>query len=51
MEVIAEGSETAVQYDFLKKLGCQGGQGFIARPLDAVAARSLIANNTDLAPA
>jgi diguanylate cyclase (GGDEF)-like protein len=52
LEVIAEGVETAVQYDFLKKLGCQGGQGFyMARPLDAVAARLMIANKTGLAPA
>ena len=52
LEVIAEGVETAVQFDFLKKLGCQGGQGFfIARPLDAIAARLMILNKTGLAPA
>jgi EAL domain-containing protein (putative c-di-GMP-specific phosphodiesterase class I) len=43
LEVIAEGVETAAQLDYLKKLGCQGGQGFfIARPLEAVDARSII---------
>lgn len=44
LEVIAEGVETEAQFDYLKKLGCQGGQGYyIARPLEAGAARSLIA--------
>jgi len=52
LEVIAEGVETAVQFDFLKKLGCQGGQGFfIAKPLDAIAARLMILNKTGLAAA
>jgi EAL domain-containing protein (putative c-di-GMP-specific phosphodiesterase class I) len=48
LEVIAEGVETAVQFDFLKKLGCQGGQGFfIARPMAPEAARLLIADPTN----
>jgi len=48
LEVIAEGVETAVQFDFLKKLGCQGGQGFfIARPMAPETARQLIADPTN----
>jgi len=48
LEVIAEGVETAVQFEFLKKLGCQGGQGFfIARPMAPEAARQLIADPTN----
>jgi diguanylate cyclase (GGDEF)-like protein len=45
LEVIAEGVETEAQYDYLKKLGCQSGQGFfIARPLAPVDARAMIAD-------
>ena len=34
--VVAEGVETTAQYDFLRELGCDFGQGhFFARPMDA----------------
>ena len=43
INVIAEGVETVEQLDFLKKQGCQSGQGFyISRPLEAEAARNLL---------
>ena len=41
--VVAEGIETASQFDQLQQLGCEYGQGYhLARPLDAIAARDLI---------
>jgi diguanylate cyclase (GGDEF)-like protein len=47
LEVIAEGVETEAQFDYLKKLGCQGGQGYyIARPLAPDAAREFIAKQS-----
>ncbi len=41
--VVAEGIETASQFDQLQTLGCEFGQGFhLARPLDPPSARKLI---------
>ncbi|MEP7116861.1 MAG: EAL domain-containing protein [Acidobacteriota bacterium] len=37
LEIVAEGTETASQVDYLRRLGCQFGQGyFFARPAEAV---------------
>ena len=37
LKVVAEGVEDQETYDWLKKLGCDIGQGyFISRPVDAV---------------
>ena len=41
MRVIAEGVETAAQFDFLKRHGCEEAQGFlISRPLEGAELRS-----------
>jgi len=43
MEVIAEGIETEEQYQRLKELGCEYGQGFLfSRPVDADSASRLL---------
>jgi diguanylate cyclase (GGDEF)-like protein len=43
MEVIAEGIETEEQYQQLKKLGCEFGQGFLfSRPVDNNAVKHLL---------
>ncbi|MFP5208662.1 MAG: EAL domain-containing protein [Acidobacteriota bacterium] len=43
MDVVAEGIETAEQYELLQKLGCHYGQGFlIARPMPAEAVTRLL---------
>jgi len=48
LTVIAEGLETPRQYQRLKALGCEFGQGYlIARPMDSAAAEALIAAWTD----
>jgi EAL domain-containing protein (putative c-di-GMP-specific phosphodiesterase class I) len=44
MEVIAEGIETEDQYQQLKELGCEYGQGYLfSRPVDAEAVLNLLA--------
>ncbi len=53
MNVVAEGVETAAQIHYLRKLGCEFGQGyFFARPLTAATATVLLGspNLTDLLP-
>ncbi|MEB3277822.1 MAG: EAL domain-containing protein [Lyngbya sp.] len=46
MNIIAEGIETSEQLEYLKKLGCKQGQGYLfAKPLDSQAAEEFIANN------
>ena len=48
--VIAEGIETETQFDLLKNLNCEFGQGFFfAKPMDFKAIESLLASNTFLA--
>ena len=43
MQVVAEGIETAEQFEQLRDWGCEFGQGyFLAKPLDAEDAASLI---------
>jgi len=49
MNVIAEGVETADQFQRLKELHCPEGQGhWIARPMDAASAEELIRRQRDL---
>jgi diguanylate cyclase (GGDEF)-like protein/PAS domain S-box-containing protein len=46
MNIIAEGIETVEQLEYLKKLGCKHGQGYLfAKPLDSHAAEEFIVNN------
>lgn len=43
LEIIAEGVETQVQYEFLKKMNCDDIQGFyLARPMNADSIRAVI---------
>lgn len=43
LEIIAEGVETQVQYEFLKKMKCDDIQGFyLARPMNAESIRAVI---------
>lgn len=43
MEIIAEGVETEVQFEFLKKMNCDNIQGFyLAKPMNADAMRTVI---------
>ena len=43
LEVVAEGIETVGQFDQLKALGCEQGQGFFfSEPVDARSATELI---------
>jgi PAS domain S-box-containing protein/diguanylate cyclase (GGDEF)-like protein len=45
MDIIAEGIETVEQFEYLKNLGCQCGQGYLfAKPLDSSAAEAFITN-------
>ncbi|WP_353258820.1 PAS domain S-box protein [Prochlorothrix hollandica] len=47
INVIAEGLETLNQWDQLRRLGCEFGQGyFFAKPLDLAAATNLLAQNS-----
>jgi diguanylate cyclase (GGDEF)-like protein len=47
MEVIAEGIETEEQYQRLKELGCEYGQGFLfSRPVDADSASRLLVKDS-----
>ncbi len=48
LEVIAEGIETVQQYEWLKTLGCEFGQGYLfSRPLTASAATAALADWRD----
>jgi EAL domain-containing protein (putative c-di-GMP-specific phosphodiesterase class I) len=50
LEVVAEGIELAGQYDSLRDLGCDLGQGFfIARPMDVTTTREWLADEADRA--
>jgi diguanylate cyclase (GGDEF)-like protein/PAS domain S-box-containing protein len=47
LDVVAEGVETASQYDQLAKLGCDYVQGYyIGKPMDATATEELLSNVT-----
>jgi len=47
MEVIAEGIETDIQFNYLKEVGCQSGQGyFISEPLPSEEIVNLLAQHT-----
>jgi diguanylate cyclase (GGDEF)-like protein len=49
MEIVAEGIETQAQYDFLKTLGCDAGQGYhIAAPLPALEFAEFVTTATRL---
>jgi diguanylate cyclase (GGDEF)-like protein len=49
MEVIAEGIETKDQYDQLKRLGCEFGQGFLfSPPLDTDGVQRLLVETPEL---
>lgn len=46
LDVVAEGTETASQADFLKRLGCEFGQGYLfSPPMDQKAVEELLAQN------
>jgi diguanylate cyclase (GGDEF)-like protein/PAS domain S-box-containing protein len=50
LEVVAEGIELPGQYDSLRELGCDLGQGFlIARPMDVDATRAWLADEAERA--
>jgi EAL domain-containing protein (putative c-di-GMP-specific phosphodiesterase class I) len=52
MSVIAEGVETAEQYQLLTETGCEYGQGFLmAKPLDLATASALLRSGQPLASA
>ena len=46
--VVAEGIETAQQFEQLRDMGCNGGQGYhMSRPLAAPAIEALLARRLD----
>ena len=46
LQVVAEGIESRDQYDALRALGCDHGQGYyIARPMDLSATRAWLVEN------
>jgi diguanylate cyclase (GGDEF)-like protein len=46
LDVVAEGVETSEELALLRKLACENGQGYyFSRPIDAEAAKELIADN------
>jgi EAL domain-containing protein (putative c-di-GMP-specific phosphodiesterase class I) len=50
--VVAEGIETAHQFEQLRDMGCHGGQGYhMSRPLSAPAVEALLARLPDTAVA
>ena len=52
MDVVAEGVETAGQWDQLDSLGCEYGQGYyFSRPMDSSVAESLLARPPHMAEA
>lgn len=47
LKTVAEGIETAAQREALKRLGCEGGQGFLlAKPMDAGELANYLSNRT-----
>jgi EAL domain-containing protein (putative c-di-GMP-specific phosphodiesterase class I) len=47
MKVVAEGIETGVQFEYLKKLKCEFGQGYLfSKPLESEAAEMFIEKST-----
>ncbi|MDM7923536.1 MAG: EAL domain-containing protein [Pyrinomonadaceae bacterium] len=49
LRVVAEGVETAAQLDSLRKLGCEGAQGFkLARPMSFAEARAFFSSGEDM---
>ena len=52
MKVIAEGVETDVQLEQLKKLNCESAQGYLfSKPMDFADVQQFLAENTEIKPA